>query len=57
MAQERLNRCCSSRLSAARERLGQSFGEVTELGTVTVPVVEAKTRMLHFCRLAVLRRR
>jgi hypothetical protein len=31
--------------------LTQSFAEITDLGTATERLVEAKTRVLHFCRL------
>jgi hypothetical protein len=39
-------------LKPCPQRLGQSFVEVTDLGAVDVPIVKAKTRVLHFCRLA-----
>lgn len=39
-------------LKRCPQSLGQSFAEVTELGTVDVPIVKTKTRVLHFCRLA-----
>lgn len=34
------------------QSLSQSFAEITDLGTATERLVEAKTRVLHFCRLA-----
>jgi 4-amino-4-deoxy-L-arabinose transferase-like glycosyltransferase len=34
------------------QSLAQSFAEITDLGTATERLVEAKTRVLHFCRLA-----
>jgi 4-amino-4-deoxy-L-arabinose transferase-like glycosyltransferase len=34
------------------QSLSQSFAEITDLGIATERLVEAKTRVLHFCRLA-----
>jgi hypothetical protein len=34
------------------QSLSRSFGTVTDLGIATERLVEAKTRVLHFCRLA-----
>jgi len=39
-------------LKRCPQSFDQSFAEVTSLGAVDVSIVKAKTRVLHFCRLA-----
>jgi 4-amino-4-deoxy-L-arabinose transferase-like glycosyltransferase len=39
-------------LKRCPQSLAESFGEVADLGVATKRLVETKTRLLHFCRLA-----
>jgi len=39
-------------LARCPEKFLESFADVSHLAVVPVPIVEAKVRMLHFCRLA-----
>jgi hypothetical protein len=38
-------------LKRCPQSLAKSFGEVTDLGITTERLVEARTRVLHFCRV------